>query len=177
MAEQKVPSEAEEQGAWGRPLPNRYGEIFMAVALLATALFFVVLSALLPFGSVSLPGSGFFPFALGVALGLLALAVLYGSVREDTGEIVFLGHRDVLVALAALAVLALTFEIDAYVALGVFTTVLLLLVARTTAWRSVLAGVVTMAAVWLIFKIALGVRLPAAEFWDTLPLLSMFEGR
>ena len=71
-----MPSDAEEQGAWARPVSPRLGEIVMAVALLATAVFFVSQAALLPFGRVGLPGPGFFPFALGIVLGVLALAIL-----------------------------------------------------------------------------------------------------
>jgi hypothetical protein len=167
MADQTMPSEAEEQGAWARPVSRRLGEIVMGVALLAAALFFVVQSSLLDFGKLSLPGPAFFPFWLGIVLSILAVAVVYTSIREPSDEIVFLGHRDVLVVLIALAGVAFTFELDCYLTLGVFTAVLLLLVGRTAPWKAIVAGVMIMAAIWLVFKIALGVRLPAAEFWDT----------
>ena len=49
----------------------------MALALLASGLFIMWHAALLPFGRVGLPGPGFFPFALGSVLVLLALAILY----------------------------------------------------------------------------------------------------
>jgi Tripartite tricarboxylate transporter TctB family len=175
-----MPSDAEEQGAWARPVSARLGEIVMAVALLATALFFVVYSSLLSFGSLSLPGPGFFPFWLGVALGLLALAILYTAIREPSGEIVFLGHRDVLVVLVALAGAAFAFEpLDTYVTLGAFTAVLLLLVARTSLWKALLGALFCMGAVWIVFRYALGVRLPTAEFWDVVtgPIMSVFERR
>ena len=93
----------------------------MAAALLATAVFFVWQAAFLPFGGVGLPGPGFFPFALGVVLGLLALAILFLSVRGEEGETVYLGHRNVLVVLAALAGVAFAFErADTYLVLGSF---------------------------------------------------------
>lgn len=180
MADQELPSEADEQGAWARPVSARLGEIVMSLALLATALFFVVQSSLLSFGTLSLPGPGFFPLWLGIALGVLALGVLYASMREPSGEIVFLGHRDVLVVLVALAGAAFAFErFDSYATLGVVTATLLLLVARTSFTRALVGAVVCMAAVWLVFKVALGVRLPAAEFWDTLAGMATtrFEGQ
>jgi hypothetical protein len=61
----------------------------------------------------------------------------------------------------------------------VFTAVLLLLVGRTAPWKAIVAGVMIMAAIWLVFKIALGVRLPAAEFWDTASsyFTALLEGR
>lgn len=169
MADNHMPSDAEEQGAWARPVSSRRGEIAMSVALLATAVFFVSQATVLPFGGVGLPGPGFFPFALGTALGLLALAILYRGVRSEEGETVYLGHRDVLIVLAALAGLAFAFErADTYLVLGSFMAVVLLLVARSSPWKVALGAIVTMIAVWAIFKLALGVRLPTSDFWDTL---------
>lgn len=170
MADRSTPSNAEAQGAWARPVQARFGESIMALALIAAAVFFVSLAALLPFGRVGLPGPGFFPFALGIVLGLLALAILVHAWRgAGEGGPVFLGHRDVLVAVAALAGLAFAFErVDSYVALGVFAAVLLLLVARAALWRVVLGATLGMVAVWLVFRLALGVRLPAGEFWQEL---------
>lgn len=140
----------------------------MALALLATALFFIWHSMFLPFGRVALPGPAFFPFALGIALALLASAILFRILREtDAGEVVFIGHRDVLIALAALSGAAFAFDrADSYLALGTFAATLLLLVARAPLWRVVLGSTLGMVAVWAVFKVALGVRLPAGEFWQ-----------
>ena len=143
----------------------------MAVALLASGLFFVWQAALLPFGRVGLPGPGFFPFVLGIILGLFALAIVYSALRSDegNGEAIFLGHRDVVITLAALAGLALAFErIGAYAALGLFTAALLLLVARSALWRVLLGASLGMVAVWLFFGMALGVRLPPGDLWSQL---------
>ena len=161
-------SVAAEQGAWARPIRARLGEMLVGLVLLATALFFVWHAALLPFGQVGLPGPAFFPFALGIALGLAALAVLYRTFRlADNGEPVFLGHRDVLISIAALCVVALTFEyIGAYVVLGAFMAVMLLFVARAAPWRVVLGVILGLVAVRRVFGQALGVRLPAGEFWS-----------
>ena len=139
----------------------------MALALFATAAFFIWHAALLPFGRVGLPGPGFFPFALGIVLGLLALVILSRALRRpDEGGVVFLGHRDVLIVLAALVGVAFAFErADTYVVLGVFAAVLLLLVARAAPWRVALGATLGMVAVWAVFGLALGVRLPAAELW------------
>ena len=86
----------------------------------------------------------------------------------EDGKAVFLGHRDVLVVLAALVGVAFAFErADSYLVLGVFAAVLLLLVARTALWRVVARG---NARAWspsgLVFRLALGVRLPAGDFWQ-----------
>jgi putative tricarboxylic transport membrane protein len=169
MGDPTLPSQAEEQGAWGRPVSARLGELAMAAVLLATGLFFVWRAALLPFGGLGLPGPGFFPLILGVALSILSVAMLYRTAREHAGGVVYLGHRNVLIVFVALLGLAFTFEkADSYVTLGVFTAVLLLLVARAPLWKTVLAVVLGMVGVYLVFRVALGVRLPAGEFWDLL---------
>jgi hypothetical protein len=165
VSEREAPLEVEEQGAWGRPVAVRLGEIAMAVALLATAVFFTWQSALLPMGHIGLPGPGFFPFALGIALALLALAILYVAWRMRDGDSVYLGHRDVLVVFAALVGVALTFEwLGAYVSLGALTAGLLIFVGRASLWRVALGTVLGMAAVWVVFKVLLGVQLPNGPF-------------
>jgi hypothetical protein len=168
LPDQRTPSDADGQGAWARSVPSRLAEAIVALALLASSLFFMWHAALLPFGRVGLPGPGFFPFVLGIALGLLALAILYGSWRRGgVGEAVFLGHRDVLLTMAALASVAFAFErVGAYAALGTFTAFLLLLVARSALWRVLLGATLGMIAVWLLFGLALGVRLPTGELWQ-----------
>jgi hypothetical protein len=173
--------DAHAEGAWARPVPARLGEAVVALALLAAGLFFMWQASILPFGRVGLPGPGFFPFALGSGLVLLALAILYVLWRAP-GEAtpVFLGHRDVLIAMAALAGVAFAFErADTYLVLGTFAAALLLLVARSTLWRVVLGAIIGMIVVWLFFVLALGLRLPTGEFWqqllDLIPGLSPSE--
>jgi hypothetical protein len=171
-------SDADEQGAWGRPVSARVGEAIVALVLIAVAVFFAWQAVLLPFGRVGLPGPGFFPFALGIVLGLLSLAILVGALlgRMADAKVVFLGHRDVLIVFAALVGVAGAFEqADSYLVLGVFAAVLLLFIARTTPLRVVLGAGLGIVAVWLFFRLALGVRLPASEFWyDPVGFLSSF---
>jgi hypothetical protein len=156
-----APSIAEEQGAWARPVAARVGEIAMAVALLATALFFVTQASVLELGGLALPGPGFFPLALGAVLCILALAALYRSVRQSEAETVYLGHRAILIVFAALLGVAPAFEaLGAYITLGAFTAILLLALAGTSLWRIALGTGLGMAAVWLVVKVALGVQLP-----------------
>jgi tripartite tricarboxylate transporter TctB family protein len=142
----------------------------VALALLVCGLFFMGQAALLPFGRVGLPGPGFFPFALGSVLALLALAILY-TVWRTRGEdnSVHLGHRDVLIAMSALVGVAFAFErTDTYLVLGTFAAALLLLVARSKLWRVVVGAAAGMIVVWLFFGLALGLRLPTGEFWPQL---------
>ena len=164
--EPEVPSSmAAGHGAWARPLSNRIGEMIMAAALLGAGVFFVSLSLYLPFGGVGLPGPGFFPFALGSVLALLALAILVRVINDADGEAVYVGHRDVLIVFAALAGVAATFEtLGAYASLGTFMAIVLLTVARSALWRVALGAGLGMVAVWVAFKTLLGVQLPAGPF-------------
>jgi tripartite tricarboxylate transporter TctB family protein len=167
--DENVPApNADGEGAWARPIPVRLGEVLVAAGLVAVGLFFIWQAAFLDFGRVGLPGPGFFPFALGIALTLLAGAVLFHAWSAGgRGEAIFLGHRDVVIALLAMAALAAVFErMDSYLALGLFTAVLLLLLARAAVWRVALGATLGMVAVWLFFGVALGVRLPTGEFWQ-----------
>jgi hypothetical protein len=85
------------------------------------------------------------------------------------GEAVFLGHRDVLLTLAAMAGTAYVFErVGAYGTLGALAAFLLYFVARSALWRVLLGASLGMVAVWLFFGIALGVRLPSGELWPQL---------
>ena len=164
--ESEVPASVEaEHGAWARPFSNRIGEVVTAAALIGAAAFFVVQSLSLPFGGVGLPGPGFFPFALGCVLALLALAILVRVINGADGEAAYLGHRDVLIVFAALTGVAATFEaLGAYLSLGTFMAILLLTVARSAPWRVALGTGLGMVAVWGAFKVLLGVQLPAGPF-------------
>jgi hypothetical protein len=163
-------SEDDGQGAWARPVSSRLGGLIAGLVLLATAVFFAGFATLLPFGRAGLPGPGFFPFALGIALGALALGILFNVWRgSGVHEPIHIGHRDVLLTILALAGVAFAFEkVDSYVALGAFAAFVLLLVARAAPWRVVLGVVLGMTAVWLFFAVALGLRLPTGEYWREL---------
>ena len=165
MAEQ-TPTGMKDEDVWARPIPARLGEFLTAAALLATGLFFVWQSVLLPLGTKALPGPGIFPLVLGLALSLLSSAILVRIARgSGATKALHLGHRDVLVVLAALIALATAFEsLGAYVSLAVFIAVLLVLVARTALRRVVLAVCLGTVAVWAVFKVLLGVQLPTGPF-------------
>jgi Na+-transporting NADH:ubiquinone oxidoreductase subunit NqrB len=140
----------------------------MAFALLGTGVFVVWQSVLLPIGNVALPGPGFVPFLLGIVLGLVAVAIVIQAKwqeRADQAGAISLGNRDTLVVFAALVGVGLFFEwLGTYVTLGLFTAALLLLVARTSPWRVVLGASLGMIAVWVFFRVLLGVQLPTGPF-------------
>lgn len=161
----ETPSGA-EQGALARPVSTRQGEFMAAAALLAAGVFFTWQSVSIPFGKVGLPGPGFFPFVLGILLCLFALAIAIRAILQPTdAAAIYLGHRDVLIVFAALIGASIAFELlGAYATLGMFAAILLVLIARLSLLRAVLAAGIGMIAVWAIFKVALGVRLPTGPF-------------
>jgi len=136
------------------------------VALLGAGAFFIWQSTGLPFGGLHQPGPGFFPSALGSALGVLAMALLVRTWRGGAGSgSVYLGHRNVLVTFAALVVAAAAFErLGAYATLGALAAILLLALARLALWRAALSASIGMVAVWALFKVLLGVQLPSGPF-------------
>jgi hypothetical protein len=148
-----------------RAISARHGGMCVAAVLAAIGLIFTWQAALIDFGDVALPGPGFFPLVLGVLV--LALAAVIG-VRDwfrTGGEAVELGHRDVLIVLAALAAVPPLFEpLGAYATLGLFGAALLVLIARCSLVIAVLSAAIGMAACWYFFQVALGLQLPIGPF-------------
>jgi hypothetical protein len=157
-----------------RAIGARHGEIWIAAVLAAAGLVFGWQASLLDFGTLALPGPGFIPLVL--SLATIALGGIIGVrewLRADSGETVELGHRDVLIVLAAMLAVPLLFEpLGAYVTLGLFGAVLLVLVARTSAVTAGVAAVAGMAGCWYFFQVALGLQLPLGSVWERLVQLN-----
>jgi Tripartite tricarboxylate transporter TctB family len=149
-----------------RPISARQGGIWIAAVLGVTGLLFASQALLLDFGDVAMPGPGFIPLVL--SLLTVALAAIIGARiwrQADSGEMVALGHRDVLIVFAAMLAIPPLFErLGAYVTLGLFGAVLLVLVARTSLAIAGISAVVGMAACWYFFQVALGLQLPIGPF-------------
>jgi putative tricarboxylic transport membrane protein len=123
-------------------------------------------SAALPFGTLALPGPGFFPLFLGIALAFLALIIVVANARRpQAGKVLYLGNRRIAVTLGGLAGVAVAFEIlGAYATLGLFMAMALAVVARAPVWKAFLAAALGTIAVWAFFKVVLGLQLPAGPF-------------
>src|ERR1700729_2433631 len=94
-----------------RTVAGRRGGIAVATVLAAVGLVFAWQASLLDFGGFELPGPGFFPLVLGILVfAFAALIPMEGLRGAGEGETVELGHRDVLIVLAALAAAAALFE-------------------------------------------------------------------
>jgi hypothetical protein len=162
----KSPDEASTPDASAWSIGSRRGELSATAALAFVGVFFVWGSTALKFGSVEQPGPGFFPLVLGVALCALVAAIGFERLRQPSdGETIALGHRDVLIAFAALIALPILFErLGAYATLGLFMAALLVLIGRVSPILAVPAAASAMVAVWAFFKVLLGVRLPLGIF-------------
>jgi len=134
----------------------------VAVALFAIGLFFAAASFGLDFGSFGLPGPAFFPCLLGVLLAGFSIALAARALNEQqAGEPIPLGHRDVIIALAALIGVAVAFEpLGAFLTLGLFAAAVLVLIGRVSLPRAALSAAVGMIALWYFFKVLLGLQLP-----------------
>jgi hypothetical protein len=149
-----------------RPFCTRRGGLWVIAVLIAIGFFFGWQSALLDFGTIGLPGPGFFPLVLSVLLvGFAAVIGAELTRSKANGETVELGHRDVLIAIVALLVVPLLFEsLGAYLTLGLFAAALLASIGRISVTRATLASVVGMVGVWYFFKVLLGLQLPNGPF-------------
>lgn len=147
-------------------LCTRRGGLWTAAVLCLVGVLFVWQASLLDLGSVALPGPGFFPFVLGAVLA--ALAAVIGSEiwrQAANAETVDLGHRDVMVVCAALLAIPPLFEpLGAYITLGLFGAVLLVVIARVSLLLAGAAAVIGMVACWYFFQVLLGLQLPTGPF-------------
>ena len=150
----------------GRLLPRaisaRRGGIVVAALLAVVGLVFIWQASLLDFGGFELPGPGFFPLVLGVLVfALSALIAIEGFRGAGEGQTVELGHRDVLIVLAAMVVVAALFEpLGASLSLGLFGAVLLVVIARVSVPLAAVSACIAMAACWYFFQVLLGLQLP-----------------
>jgi hypothetical protein len=149
-----------------RAISARHGGMCVAAVLAAIGLIFTWQASLIDFGDLALPGPGFFPLVLGVLVFVLAAVI---GVRDwfptAGGEAIELGHRDVLIVLAALVAVPPLFErLGAYATLGLFGAALLVLIARCSLVIAVMSAAIGMAACWYFFQVALGLQLPIGPF-------------
>jgi Tripartite tricarboxylate transporter TctB family len=160
--ENPAPGGGDARPALFHAINARRGGICIAAVLATVGLIFTWQASLIDFGDFALPGPGFFPLVLGVLV--FVVAAMIGArdwFQADSGETVALGHRDVLIVLAAMLAVPLLFEpLGAYLTLGLFGAVLLVLVARTPIVIACLAAIVAMVGCWYFFQVALGLQLP-----------------
>jgi len=140
----------------------RRGGLFIALLFIIIGALFAWQASLLPLGTLGLPGAGLFPLVLAILL-MAFCAVIAASLMlaKPSAEPVELGHRDVVVAIAAMVAVPALFEgLGTYLTLGLFTVALLMIIGRVPPTRAVPAAAAGMAGVWFVFKNLLGLQLP-----------------
>lgn len=141
-----------------------------AAALLLVGLAGAFEARRLSIGEVSRPGPGFFPFYLGLALAVVALALLARSLARRAPAAPPPGGERLRRGKAAgtlLAGVAYAFLLEP---LGFLVTTFLLLLFLFTViepkrWTTALAlSVLPALAMWIVFKLWLGVQLPGGAW-------------
>ena len=142
---------------------GKRGEIAVGLALAAFGITLTALAWRMPAGSVSLPGPGFTPSAIGVLLALTGLGCAARALlAENAASTVSLGGLNTWGALATLAIAALLFEpLGAPLTLALTMTALFRLAGGYSLMRCAAFGLVAAAVAWLVFTRLLGVGLPA----------------
>ncbi|GAB3807525.1 tripartite tricarboxylate transporter TctB family protein [Micromonospora zhanjiangensis] len=115
----------------------------------------------LGFGTLTEPGPGLWPMLVAVLLVFAGVAIMLGVRRAKDTEAFTRGTTVVVIAAASLAVYAFLFELVGFEIPTVLLLVLWLKFFGREGWRSTaVVSVVTTAAVYGLFIIALGVPLP-----------------
>ena len=145
----------------------RRRDLGAAAVLLAFGLFALTQARGLRFGTVVAPGPGFFPLCLAAAFSLVSLGLLVRALRMPAGEARAssadaAGRAKVVGTLGGLMVYALVLEPVGFL-LATFALLLFFLTAlQRQRWFVALGGsLVTSVATYLVFKVWLGVNLPA----------------
>jgi hypothetical protein len=134
----------------------------VTAALLALGIFAAWHAAQMPMGSAALPGPAVMPLALGILLALCSAALIATEIASPaTVERVPLGHRHVLLAIAAVVLAGIAWERAGFaVTSTAFLFVLLWTLSTLGWWRSLLAALAASMAAGFVFQRFLGVNLP-----------------
>ena len=139
----------------------RRGEQAIALVLFALGLYVVFGGLAMPSGTLSTPGPGFFPRAIGTLLAISSALVFIRSLRRREAGSTVLGHRDILLVIAVLMLSALVFAFLGAIAAALVMTALIVKILRECAWwRAILFAVLASGTAWLVFIRLLGLRLP-----------------
>jgi putative tricarboxylic transport membrane protein len=145
----------------------RRRDLGAAAVLLAFGLFALTQARGLRFGSIVSPGPGFFPLCLAIVLCLVSLGLLVRALRLPAGAprasgADAMGRAKVVGTLVGLVVYALVLEPVGFL-LATFALLLFFFTAlQRQRWYVALGGsVATSVVTYLVFKVWLGVNLPA----------------
>jgi putative tricarboxylic transport membrane protein len=140
--------------------------ILAAVLLLALAGYIFLAAGELPFGTLRVPQSAFFPKILAVLLAILSLLMLIRPVaavgKTEVNAIDASGWRRIGITLAAMAGFALVLEPLGFLLAAFLLMVALLRAVEAQSWRRIIVIAAAAALIsYLIFARFLGVPLRA----------------
>ena len=121
----------------------------------------------LKLGGLHEPASGFFPFAIGLLTGVLALIALFQSIKEKKERAVPQSREsfrwwNIVVILGVLMAYTLSLEKIGFLINTFLFMVLLLKVVEPQTWkRAILGGLITAIACDLAFNAILGAQIPS----------------
>ena len=119
-----------------------------------------------PFGTLSKPGTGFFPLILGVTLGILCLMLLLNSWGKSTGReekkgVSSLGKRRVVLTFGVLLIYNLVLESFGFLLCTFFLMFFTLKLVDHRKWSySFLTSLLTTVACYVFFQKLLQAQLP-----------------
>lgn len=149
---------------------ERTGEAVVSLALFGLGAAMAVQGAHMPIGTLSLPGPGFFPTALGALLAVCGLGCAARALLLGGSESVSLGGWRPWATLLVLAVSAFAFEpVGAPLTLAAMLVALFLILGRQPLLRSVAYGILASALSYFLFTRLLGVGLPEGLLAGFLP--------
>ena len=141
----------------------RYGDRWSGLVLVGLALYIVLEAARLPFGSVSMPGPGFFPLLLSIVLVALSVCVVWFSLAKFGPPITIQfenGTYHALLTFGAVCAIAVVLEeVGFLICATALMIILLKWIGRLSSRASVLTAIGSVSIVYAIFT-ELGVPLP-----------------
>lgn len=142
-------------------------ELISSIILLLIAMVILIESGRLPFGSLRSPKMGFFPFILGILLGILSLFLLVQAIKEkekrgSSARVRSQGLKRVSMTLGSvLAFIFLLEPLGYIISTFVLMAFLLLVIGSQKWWIAILVAFISSVVSFLIFGLLLGASLPA----------------
>ncbi|MBW1799166.1 MAG: tripartite tricarboxylate transporter TctB family protein [Deltaproteobacteria bacterium] len=131
------------------------------------AVIIVIKSYRLGLGKVVEPGPGFLFFWAGIVLGIMSLAIIFGSFKrkktEEPDKPIFgsISFRKILFVLVAVFLYALLIETLGFILVTVMLFIFLLCVVEKKGWLlTILSSFSVTIAAYLVFQTWLGTQLP-----------------
>jgi putative tricarboxylic transport membrane protein len=146
-------------------------DLITGVFLLVLAGYVIYEAWLMPPSGTFGPGSGFFPFWLGIILAVFSLILFVGAVvrPKDPNDISPFPARQSLFAvtkvIGGLIIFTVLMETLGFmVNTFIFVTFLMKIVQRERWWVTLLIAAATTACLYIVFQVLLGISLPRNMF-------------